>query len=123
MFASCKEEVSTIPYTRVNFTAQVYSTNLIHVGGYEYFTGGISGIIVYRLDMNNFCAYDRACPYDWNEDGYVIFDPATLQLQCQVCGSAFNILNGYPMMNTKAGAPLCSYQVRLIDDMTIHVYN
>jgi nitrite reductase/ring-hydroxylating ferredoxin subunit len=123
IFISCKGDVSTIPYTRVNFTAPIYSTNLIHVGGYEYFTGGISGIIVYRVDMTNFCAYDRACPYDWSDDGYVIYDPATLQLECQVCGSTFNVLNGYPMENTKAKTPLRSYQARLINDMTLHVYN
>ncbi|MDR1459427.1 MAG: hypothetical protein LBI60_04365 [Bacteroidales bacterium] len=101
----------------------IYSNNLIHVGGYEYFTGGISGIIVYRVDMSNFCVYDRACPLDWNENGYVVFDPATLQLICQSCGSTFNILNGYPMTNSKANSPLRSYPSRLIDDMTLHVYN
>jgi hypothetical protein len=123
MFISCEGGVSTIPHTRVNFTVSVYTNNLIHVGGYEYFTGGVSGVIVYRLDMNSFCVYDRACPYDWENNGYVVFDPATLQLKCQECGSTFNILNGYPMMNSKANAPLQSYQARLIDEATLHVYN
>jgi hypothetical protein len=120
---SCGGDVSTIPHTRVNFNIPVYSTNLIHVGGYEYFTGGISGVVVYRVDMSNFCVYDRACPYDWEKNGYVVFDPATLQLQCQTCASSFNILNGYPMMDTKANSPLRPYQAKLIDDMTLHVYN
>ncbi len=123
LFASCGGGVNTIPYTKVNFTVPVYSTNLIHVGGYEYFTGGISGVVAYRLDMNNFCVYDRACPYDWDDDGYVIFDPGTLQLKCEACGSTFNILNGYPMSDSKADIFLQSYQSRLIDEITLHVYN
>jgi uncharacterized protein YbaR (Trm112 family) len=123
VFISCQGGVSTIPHTRVNFTVPIYSTNLIHVGGYEYFTGGISGVVVYRLDMSTFCVYDRACPYDWDENGYVIYDPATLQLKCQQCGSTFNILDGFPMMNSKAEAPLRSYKSVLIDDMTLQVYN
>jgi nitrite reductase/ring-hydroxylating ferredoxin subunit len=114
---------NAVPYTKVNFTVLVSSSNLIHVGGYDYFTGGISGILIYRLDMNTFYAYDRACPYDWEDNGYVIFDPASMQLKCETCGSTFNILNGYPMENSKAASPLRLYQTNFIDDITLHVYN
>ncbi|MDR1878937.1 MAG: hypothetical protein LBQ64_05170 [Bacteroidales bacterium] len=121
--ASCVDRNNAVPYTKVNFTVLVSSSNLIHVGGYDYFTGGISGILIYRLDMNTFYAYDRACPYDWEDNGYVIFDPASMQLKCETCGSTFNILNGYPMENSKAASPLRLYQTNFIDDITLHVYN
>ena len=123
LLISCKGSVDTIPYTKVNFTVPIYANGLIHVGGYEYFTGGISGIVVFRLDMSNFCVYDRACPEDWSSGGYVNFDPATLQLKCDKCGSAFNILDGYPMTDSKANIYLRAYQSRLIDDVRLHIYN
>ena len=122
-FLSCGGVVDTIPHTKVNFTIPIYATNLIHVGGHEYFTGGISGIVVYSVDMSYFCVYDRACPFDWEHGGYVIFDPADLQLKCEICGSTFNILNGYPMSNSTSNYFLKSYRSSLIDDSRLHVYN
>jgi hypothetical protein len=100
LFVSCGDGQNPIPHTKVNFTVPVNTYNLIHVGGYEYFTGGICGIVVYRVDMSTFCAYDRACPYDWQENGYVIYDPPTLQLICTECGSTFGILDGFPKSNS-----------------------
>ena len=125
LFVSCGDRIgiNDIPHTRVNFTRSINTTNLIHTGMCEYFTGGISGVVVYRLDMSTFLAYDRACPYDWRENGYLIYNPATLQLICEVCGSEFNILNGAPMNNSKSKAFLRSYNAKLIDDMTLHVFN
>ena len=69
---ACDMQNTTIPIRHVNFTVSINSTNLIHVGGHEYFTRGISGIVVYRFDMTTFYAYDRACPYDWEEGGRVV---------------------------------------------------
>jgi nitrite reductase/ring-hydroxylating ferredoxin subunit len=124
LFVSCGDRVvNDIPYTKVNFTRSIYATNLIHTGMCEYFSGGISGIVVYRLDMSIFYAYDRACPHDWRDNGYLIYDPATLKLVCQNCGSMFDILSGAPTNNSKAKTFLRPYNARLIDDMTLHVYN
>ena len=124
LFASCGDKTrNDIPYEKFNFTRSINSTNLIHVGMHEYFSGGVCGIVVYRVDMSTFLAYDRACPYDWRDNGYVIYDPATLQLICESCGSTFNILNGSPMGNSKAKTSLRQYKVRLIDDMTLQVFN
>jgi len=123
LLASCGDRLHTIPHTKVNFTVSINTNKLIHSGGYEYFTGGINGVFVYRLDMSTFLAYDRACPYDWEDNGYVIYNQATLQLVCEACGSTFNILDGSPMNNSKANNFLRPYNTRLIDDMTLHVYN
>lgn len=121
---SCGEVVTPVPVARVNFTVPIYSCGLVHVGGYEYFTGAIKGLIVYRANMDEFHAYDRACPYDWREGGYVSVDSSNcFQLICACCHSTFNILNGYPIGKVKADAPLREYKAVLVDGINLRVYN
>lgn len=121
---SCKNNYNgSVPYTKVSFNISLNTGNLVHVGGCEYYTGGIRGIVVYRLDMVNFLAYDRACPYDWADGGSVVYDPASLSLNCEECGSRFDILAGYPMQGTIATSPLRAYLARMLDDYTVHISN
>jgi len=87
-----------LPYVPVNFT--IYLTDpgfviLQNPSTYVYVTGGIAGIILYRLDAVTFLAYDRACPYDWDlTTDLLTVDPGGLIISCASCGSMFNILNG-----------------------------
>ena len=111
-----------VPIANVNFSVSIYSNNLVHVGGYEYFTGAIAGLVVYRVNMTDFCAYDRACPYDWKEGGYVsVNDSNSFQLICGSCHSTFNILNGYPIGKVKANAPLRAYRAIMVDDINLRI--
>lgn len=91
-------EHETIPNVRVNFTIypdNVNYHNLNYIGGHEYLTGGVAGIIVYRIDMSTFVAYDRACPYDWEDtDSWLEVDESGLMILDPHCGSRFNILDG-----------------------------
>ena len=122
LITSCEQE-TPVPYTPVDFTVSIYSNNLVHVGNYEYFSGGIRGIVVYRLDLTTFYAYDRACPYDWEYGSYVEVDSVdNITLIDYDCGSTFNILNGYPM-NGKATQPLRSYNAVMVDNVNLRVYN
>ena len=91
-------EHETIPNVRVNFTIypdNVNYYNLNYIGGHEYFTGGVAGIIVYRIDMTTFVAYDRACPHDWEDPkAWLVVDESGLLIVDEHCGSRFNILDG-----------------------------
>lgn len=91
-------EHDTIPNVKVNFTIypnDVTYYNLNYIGGYEYFTGGVAGIIVYRVDLSTFVAYDRACPHDWEDpDAWLSVDESGLMIVDPHCGSRFNILDG-----------------------------
>ena len=71
MFSSCKKDkkYDAIPYAYVNIFLDPNGTmyqNLNNVGGYEYLTADepSRGIIVYRVSMDEFRAYERTCPYD-----------------------------------------------------------
>jgi len=87
-----------LPYEPVNFT--VYLTDpgfmtLQNPATYIYVTGGIAGIILYRLDAMTFLAYDRACPYDWDLTADRLeVDPNVLTISHRTCGSTFSILDG-----------------------------
>ena len=124
--ASCGDIPTPVPVVpNLNFYTSIYTNNLMHVGGYEYFTGAIRGLVVYRVDMTTFCAYDRACSYDWREEGYVSVDTSnTFRLICGQCHSTFSILSGYPIGNAnKAEAPLRAYKATMVDDINLRVYN
>lgn len=115
----------TIPYAHVDFF--IYPNDagyhrLNTSGGYEYFTGGVSGIIVYRLDNMTFYAYDRACPYDWEEAGsWLWVDPSGLLMVDSLCGSTFNILDG-SVVKGPAIYPARKYNTRF-DGMRLRVYS
>ena len=121
---SCGKVATPVPIAKVNFTVAIYSCKLVHVGEHEYFTGAIKGLIVYRIDMQNFCAYDRACSYDYKAGGYVsVDDNNPFQLICGSCHSTYNILTGYPIGEVKAEAPLRAYKATMIDDFNLRVQN
>jgi nitrite reductase/ring-hydroxylating ferredoxin subunit len=96
---SCiKKDDNWIPNVYVNFQINPNSTEYINlniIGGYEYLYGGVKGIIVYREDMENFRAYDRACPFDYDVHGSsVVVDSSGLILVDTLCGSKFIITDG-----------------------------
>lgn len=105
----------TIPYKKVDFT--IYPNDVMYYklntyGGYEYFTGGVNGIVIYRLDEWSFYAFDRACSYDWeNLDSWVWVHPNGIMLIDSCCGSVFNILDG-TVISGPARYPLRQYYTR-----------
>lgn len=115
----------TIPYKKVDFT--IYPNDVMYYrlntyGGYEYFTGGVNGIVVYRLDEWSFYAFDRACSYDWeNPDSWLWMHPNGIMLIDSCCGSVFNILDG-SVVSGPARYELRQYYTRY-DGWQLRVYN
>lgn len=127
LLASCngRYEHSTIPNVDLRFTIypnSVTYSELNHYGGYQYFTGGVAGVIVYRLDESTFFAYDRACPYDWeNKDSWLWVDPGGLLIVDDHCGAKFSILDGSPV-DGPTSLSLKHYKCRY-DGVALLVYN
>lgn len=115
----------TIPYKNVDFV--IYPNDVMYYrlntyGGYEYFTGGVNGIVVYRLDEWTFYAYDRACPYDWEEkESWLVMHPSGLMLIDSLCGSMFNILDG-TVVSGPARWPLRQYHTRF-DGQRLRIFS
>lgn len=127
LFTTCETRYQhqTIPNVDLRFT--IYPNNasyaeLNHYGGYQYFTGGVAGVIVYRLDETTFFAYDRACPYDWeDQDSWLWVDPGGLLIVDEHCGAMFSILDGSPISGPTS-LSLKHYKCRY-DGASLLVYN
>jgi nitrite reductase/ring-hydroxylating ferredoxin subunit len=100
--AGCGKEDNhpEIPDVPVSFAIDPNSTEyneISHIGGWIYLTGGYNGILVYRSEMTVFMAYDRACPYDFQENNArIVVEVSGITCACPVCGSKYIITDGTP---------------------------
>jgi nitrite reductase/ring-hydroxylating ferredoxin subunit len=117
-----------VPVVPVDITIAIdlplYST-LENPGGWVYLQGGSEGIVVYRIGIDEFSAFDRHCTFqvenrcrvDVDEDTNVSVD----DYAC--CNAAFNLLDGSPMSGP-ATRPLLRYQTIFnVNANSLRIYN
>jgi len=109
---SCRKKEDLVPNVYVNFTIFLsdpeFST-LQTIGNSVYITGGVAGIIIYRLSDNNFVALDRCCTYKPSNRCSVLPDSTnSFFLKCPCCGSKFSTLDG-GVQSGSAERPLVQY--------------
>lgn len=102
-----------VPYVRVDFNFNVLHYNLAGPGSSHQFSdfesGGYRGIIVHRLSMDEFRAFDRACPCD-PHNCMVSIDPENqLLARDPCCESVFLLIDG-TIMEGDAQFPLKEYR-------------
>lgn len=121
----CRIEHSTIPEEYVDFFVYPNSmeyADLNYYGGHVYVTGGVNGIVIYRINEYTFVAYDRACPLDWQEqESWLWMDDSGLLLECSGCHSKFNIING-DVVSGDARHPLKMYKTAY-NGNRLRIYN
>lgn len=131
--SQCKKEEKPLPFAVVNISIEPNSTQFIRlntVGGYEYLTANppSRGLIVYRISVDKFMAFERTCPHDPDaccdvetgcsrvkveEDGIILKDSC--------CGSTFLILDGSNVTGP-AVRPLKQYNTSY-NGRILHIYN
>jgi nitrite reductase/ring-hydroxylating ferredoxin subunit len=120
-----EEELPDIPYVYVNFSINPNSTEYLELnqpGGWIYLTGGYRGILIYRLSMTDFMAFERACPYDPNVSGARIeVDTSGITTFCPVCHSKYILIDGSPFEGP-SHYPLKAYRTTY-DGNFLYVYN
>jgi len=100
--SSCSKDTQApeIPYVYVNFNLNPNGTQYIKlnvVNGWETVTGGYNGILIFRKSVNEFSAFERACPNDPMKKGaQVRVDLSGITCYCPVCGSKFIMVDGTP---------------------------
>jgi len=100
--AACKKEnpQPKIPEVYVNFFIDPNSTEYLDLnapGGWVYVTGGYRGILIYRLTITEFLAFERTCPYDPEiPEARIEVEESEVTCACPVCGSKYILLDGSP---------------------------
>ena len=118
-----RAEYSLIRETGINFSIYPNTPeyqDLNDVGGWVYLTGGNYGLIVYRLSIDEFMAYDRM-PMTTNDlcpDNRLIVDIPYIVDECN--SQQYNILNGYNLNGD--GSHVYWYQTEY-DGTTLRMYN
>lgn len=126
-----KQYPVNIPYKTFDVTINVLDpsfVNLQGVGGSAYIDAGVRGIVIYRVSIEQFNAYERNCTYDCtNACGKVSLDTSGILLvdnDCggSGCGSKFNIIDG-SVLNGPAQYPLIQYTTSFDGMSMLRIYN
>jgi hypothetical protein len=131
-FWGCQRQYPVnIPYVSFDFTINILDptyVNLQGVGGSVIIPGGSRGIVVYRVSIDQFNAYERHCTYDCNNAcGKVDYDSSGIVLvdnDCggAGCGSKFNLIDG-SVLNGPAQYPLIQYTTSFDGMAMLRIYN
>ncbi len=119
LVSACGRNLSDDPVPFIPFVDKIINLNLPEFinlrsdGGYVEVSGGVRGIILYRLNSSTYMAYERNCSFRPNEacatvnvhtSGLFMVDPC--------CGSNFNFSDGNPT-GGPAWRPLVQYRTQL----------
>jgi len=116
----CTRDLSDDPIPMIPFVDVVINLNLPEYlslrtdgGNKELSTGGVRGLIIYRVSASSYIAYERNCSYHPNEacatvnvhsSGFFMIDPC--------CSSNFSFTDGTPT-GGPAWRPLQRYRTQL----------
>lgn len=96
MVSCSKEEDHPVPYVRIDFSILVHNHNLSNPGMSAQFQGyGYKGLFVYRVSIDEFRAYDRACTMDPHFCTLSILEDNTLLAGAECSESVYSLLDGY----------------------------
>ncbi|MEM7161355.1 MAG: hypothetical protein AAF487_02840 [Bacteroidota bacterium] len=117
---SCKEQDQTVPNLPVDITLNlnlpIYS-DLNTVGNHINVSGGSLGIIVYRLSVDEFKAFDRHCTFNVPDNCRITVDNSGIQAaDDECCGSVFSIIDG-TVQSGDAFVPLREYQTSFFNNV------
>lgn len=122
---ACNDNNKIVPNVYVNFYLSVYDpefTDLLSPGNSIYVTGGVNGILIYRISQDEFAAYDRTCTYNVEENCRIVVDDTkNFAIDSMCCSSKFLLLDG-SVTDGPATYPLKRYQT-YFDGTNLHVYN
>ena len=123
-FVSCKEE--PFDYGYVNFSVDPESTEYFNLNsgsrGWEYFEGGMRGVVVFRLNYGEYVCYERTCTAKNCHERLEVDEITNVLLVCPNCHSSFIFYDGSPTSGSQAKRNLYSY-CTYFDGIDLLVYN
>ena len=123
-FVSCKEDAYDYGY--VNFYIDPESTEYYNLNygnrGWEYFEGGMRGVVVFRINWSQFICFERTCTAEGCHGQLEVDSTSNALLVCPKCGSKFIYIDGSPTTGSKAKRSLYSY-CNYYDGNYLWIYN
>jgi nitrite reductase/ring-hydroxylating ferredoxin subunit len=122
------DENERVPRIQTDFTINLNLpeyTTLLNPGGWTYFTGGSRGIIIYRVNNDEFAAYDRHCTYNVPAACRVFVDEDSgiTAADTVCCGSVFEIITGN-VLEGPAQFPLQPFRTQFnSNNNTLRIFN
>ncbi len=113
LISSCKKDYPQIPEIYVNIALDLNDPDFFVLnasGNGIEITGGVSGIIVFRKSMDEFKAYERACPNNPIKEKVHISDRGSTAIDT-VCGSEFSLVFDGEVLGGPAPFALKQYTV------------
>jgi hypothetical protein len=114
----CNSDLSDDPIPFVSFSDIILDINLPEYvglktdGGYKEVSGGVRGIIVYRVNSTSFQAYEKNCSFHPNDAcANVTVHSSGLFMTDSCCGSNFSLADGTPT-GGQAWRPLQRYRTQ-----------
>lgn len=122
----CEPDLSDDPIPYQPFPDIIINLNLPEYfslkvdGGYTIMDGGVRGIIIYRVNSNQYLAFERNCSFHPNDACATVDVEITgLNMIDPCCGSTFSFSNG-AVISGVAWRPLRQYYTELdFNDLTI----
>jgi hypothetical protein len=116
---ACEPDLSDDPIPYIPFTEIIINlsfpeyASLRTDGGHKEISGGVRGIIIYRISATSYNAYERNCSFHPNEAcATVNVHTSGLFMTEPCCGSTFNFSDGNPSGGV-AWRPLRRYRTQL----------
>lgn len=120
---SCDKMEYPIPDVPVSYMINLNIVNELNIPGNSVYFGdaGYGGIIVYCEIPGSWYAFDAACTYEASRS-CVVKNEGVLA-DCSCCGSQFVLLSGAYPAKSPATLPLKQYNVSLVNNFTLRIYN
>lgn len=122
--SSCNEDRFDFGY--VNFHIDPESTEYFNLNygnrGWEYFEGGMRGVVIFRYSFYEFVAYERSCTAKDCNGRLEVDESSNMIIICPICDSKFIYIDGSPTNDSKAKRLLYRY-CTYYDSNKLWVYN
>ncbi len=120
----CENEVYDFPQVDVNLNLYINNPEFFNIeapGGWIYLNGGVAGILLYRKNLDEFIAYDRASTYNPTADCGITVDLDNIILNDPCSDSQFLITDG-SVIQGPASQALKRYNTNLYGN-NLSIYN
>ena len=108
---SCDNENYNFPQVDVNLYLYINNPEFFNVespGGWMYLNGGVGGILLYRKNLDEFIAYDRASTFNPTSECQVSVENDNISIKDPCSDSKFLITDG-SVIQGPANQPLKRY--------------